>query len=452
MKLLGLGQLLPERGGALRNMSSSMHPGEHTGEIRFRVPSCLPRSTIVSAARRWKKLSIRKSRLTKANVESWEDDGVPVQSLSRNFRDAIEVARRLGFRFLWVDALCIITQGDAADWHEEAPPRCARSTDALRWWSRQLRRKIATRGFCMNAQHSRLPSSGDSGACSQPVLLLQHGPVRQRTRGANVEAVAHPQERAARQQRMDSAREGHGSSHPPLHGLRDDMGMRTVLRVRAGVGLEKRSRASGTNRGAKQTLSKKMWQDFRRGDAEVTNPGSSLHVHPPQPLLAWFNCIQEYSWRELTYAGDKLPAVAGLAGGIGARLGQYLAVGEGSSLTIEASFTAFVRESKEIDPSLAAFLNYNFFSVDTKEDYYHAGGGGGQRHLFFRIAQTGSWKLGIVSGYGHWFSRQLTTDSAAFRRVGMATISISHSSTGDPSFGERQYNFTRWERRAVKIV
>ena len=46
---------------------------------------------------------------------------LPVQSLPRTFRDAIEVAQTLGFQYLWIDCLCII-QGDRGDWDHE----CAR--------------------------------------------------------------------------------------------------------------------------------------------------------------------------------------------------------------------------------------------------------------------------------------------------------------------------------------
>jgi hypothetical protein len=46
--------------------------------------------------------------------------GVSISSLAPNFRDAISVARRLGFRYIWIDSLCII-QGSAEDWRREAP-------------------------------------------------------------------------------------------------------------------------------------------------------------------------------------------------------------------------------------------------------------------------------------------------------------------------------------------
>jgi Heterokaryon incompatibility protein (HET) len=45
--------------------------------------------------------------------------GISVEKLPRTFKDAVHVTRRLGFRSLWVDALCII-QDSTADWVAQA--------------------------------------------------------------------------------------------------------------------------------------------------------------------------------------------------------------------------------------------------------------------------------------------------------------------------------------------
>lgn len=46
--------------------------------------------------------------------------GILVSLLAPNFQDAIFATRILGFRYLWIDSLCII-QGSDKDWQDEAP-------------------------------------------------------------------------------------------------------------------------------------------------------------------------------------------------------------------------------------------------------------------------------------------------------------------------------------------
>ena len=45
--------------------------------------------------------------------------GIPITNLPATFRDACNIARRLGIRYLWIDSLCII-QDSAPDWELEA--------------------------------------------------------------------------------------------------------------------------------------------------------------------------------------------------------------------------------------------------------------------------------------------------------------------------------------------
>ncbi|RTE69011.1 hypothetical protein BHE90_016608, partial [Fusarium euwallaceae] len=55
---------------------------------------------------------------TKKNIGDREKE-FPISDLPATFRDAIEVTRQLGLRYLWIDSLCII-QGDKGDWGQEA--------------------------------------------------------------------------------------------------------------------------------------------------------------------------------------------------------------------------------------------------------------------------------------------------------------------------------------------
>lgn len=45
--------------------------------------------------------------------------GFPVSDLSKTIRDAILLTRMMGYRYLWVDAMCII-QGSSGDFHSES--------------------------------------------------------------------------------------------------------------------------------------------------------------------------------------------------------------------------------------------------------------------------------------------------------------------------------------------
>lgn len=59
---------------------------------------------------------------TRANL-SKQLQGISLNSLPKTIIDAIYLCYKLGFRFLWVDRLCII-QDDARDWEKEASRMC----------------------------------------------------------------------------------------------------------------------------------------------------------------------------------------------------------------------------------------------------------------------------------------------------------------------------------------
>jgi hypothetical protein len=58
------------------------------------------------------------TKLLKTNLTHFRKR-IPLQSLSQTFRDAIDVTRRLTFRYLWIDSLCIV-QDCADDWLKES--------------------------------------------------------------------------------------------------------------------------------------------------------------------------------------------------------------------------------------------------------------------------------------------------------------------------------------------
>ncbi|KAI0198951.1 heterokaryon incompatibility protein-domain-containing protein [Astrocystis sublimbata] len=66
----------------------------------------------------WGKSSQTATCLTPTNIEGFRTRIVE-ENLPKTHRDAFRVARSLGFRYVWIDALCIV-QGDAEDWERES--------------------------------------------------------------------------------------------------------------------------------------------------------------------------------------------------------------------------------------------------------------------------------------------------------------------------------------------
>jgi len=56
--------------------------------------------------------------LKKSNINIFQNQ-IPDSALTKTFSDAIHITQYLGFRYLWIDSLCII-QDDTADWAREA--------------------------------------------------------------------------------------------------------------------------------------------------------------------------------------------------------------------------------------------------------------------------------------------------------------------------------------------
>jgi hypothetical protein len=61
-------------------------------------------------------------RTLKENYEAHCEAIVPEQ-LSKTFREAMHATRKLGYRYIWIDSLCII-QDDGEDWAKEAATMC----------------------------------------------------------------------------------------------------------------------------------------------------------------------------------------------------------------------------------------------------------------------------------------------------------------------------------------
>ncbi|KIY02929.1 uncharacterized protein Z520_01394 [Fonsecaea multimorphosa CBS 102226] len=57
-------------------------------------------------------------RTRNSNLEQ-RCEGIPLEAFPRTLRDGVVIAKTLGFRYIWIDSLCII-QGNKLDWHQQS--------------------------------------------------------------------------------------------------------------------------------------------------------------------------------------------------------------------------------------------------------------------------------------------------------------------------------------------
>ncbi|KAF4635203.1 hypothetical protein G7Y89_g2896 [Cudoniella acicularis] len=78
-----------------------------------------PRGPYLTLSHRWG--SEDYTKLESSTIHQFQC-GIDISTLPLTFQDAIEVTRRLGFQYLWIDSLCIMQdEDDKSDWQYESP-------------------------------------------------------------------------------------------------------------------------------------------------------------------------------------------------------------------------------------------------------------------------------------------------------------------------------------------
>ncbi|KAK3936737.1 heterokaryon incompatibility protein-domain-containing protein [Diplogelasinospora grovesii] len=103
---------------------------------RLYVPGEGEEGRYIALSYRWGPSSMRRLMTTLDNMSS-HCAGIALERFPRTYRDAIRVARALGFRYLWIDSLCIV-QDSLEDWTRQSSRmadiyRNARLTLAAEW-------------------------------------------------------------------------------------------------------------------------------------------------------------------------------------------------------------------------------------------------------------------------------------------------------------------------------
>ncbi|KAF5574016.1 het domain-containing protein [Fusarium pseudoanthophilum] len=207
----------------------------------------------------------------------------------KTFRDAVNVSRKFGVRYLWIDSLCII-QGDFADWEREA----SRMADVYRGAY-----------FTIGA----IAASDDrEGFLKQRKSALWELKVFTAT-GRSIHVYLCPQD------------DKYINPHPiPLDKrgwtLQEQYLSRRMLRF--------------SNYETTWTCQEKRYRELQHKDNRILDWYTITEITQPlksyERVHKWYKMIHDYSRRKLSYDADRLPALSGLASFIARSRGaQYCA-------------------------------------------------------------------------------------------------------------------------------
>ena len=233
--------------------------------------------------------------------------GIPSSSLPLTFRDAIALTRTLGFRYIWIDSLCIV-QDSPADWEAEAAKMAlvyghaalvlgatssARSSDGF---LATARKDAATAGT-VHVQH--------------PVDWGRRVPVRYR---ACIDHFAPPHAAEPLQSRAWTFQERALARRFVSFGSRElAWECRTLLDCECDFGMARQQRPD--------VFSRAQFADSQVGRFRLMVGVAGMAERMTEPSFAhntWRMYVAApYSGRDLTFAGDKLVALSALAGVFG---------------------------------------------------------------------------------------------------------------------------------------
>ena len=212
--------------------------------------------------------------------------GISVAELPKTFQDAILVTHGLGFRYLWIDSLCIV-QDSKEDWDIE---------------SSRMQDVYACAIFNISADAALDSTSGLGTRRRQPLGV----------------AVGSPKNRDhVRVRPMFDCTDSSGVSHVP----RDKENLKHVLDTRAWV-LQERMLSPRILHFSEYEMA---WECDTCCRCECTVLPRKPAIRSFRSVLrdsqlskelgldAWFNLVGKYSTLNLTRESDKLPAIAGLA-------------------------------------------------------------------------------------------------------------------------------------------
>ncbi|KAI9686391.1 MAG: hypothetical protein M1822_003736 [Bathelium mastoideum] len=253
------------------------------------------------------------SCLLTAKTSKQFQKAIPLPTLSPNFRDAITITRKLGFRYIWIDSLCIL-QDSGSDWKRESGKmglvyRNSSVTISAMASPRSTHGILKCNQTSLSPQPVTMRLFQDKSNNAIPEVRIERSDLEEE----NLRVLDQDSPLASRgwalQELMLSPRHlFYGSNQ---------------IYWRCPKGFKS---ADGFSCGTKfpdNTSYSALTTVFHSDILRQTVPT----LYEPRTVLRdYYNLVQDYSSRRLTLGSDKLPAVSGLAGRLHLLLGGvYLA-------------------------------------------------------------------------------------------------------------------------------
>jgi len=227
-------------------------------------------------------------------------------ALPANFRDAVIITRELGYKYLWIDSLCII-QGDREDWITQS----------------SLMGSVYHNCSVMLAASGSLDSYGGMLNPRQESCALPNSPLFLSPKRKPFQILEESElgSRAwASQERILAPRIVYYSTEQIFWECRDSR------RAEASVERLSDTFQSYNKRYHDHLHAKENYANFLSKSSSTVEDDGDIYTARPE---GWFWAIQGYSRRHLTNPSDKLPALSGLAQNVfhprRATGGEYLA-------------------------------------------------------------------------------------------------------------------------------
>jgi len=317
----------------LPNRIIDVLPEDEQTPARLILPAANTIARFVALSHCWgsQDKTIGMPKLTSENQTTWQQNGIDVRSLPLNFRDAITVTRRLGIRYLWIDALCIL-QDSTVDWVAAAPkmadifgtatlvlsatsaehcdegilqPRLSTCSPLLGpskdWFLTRPKRTFTTLESEINAYHL-----SSRGWAAQERMVAQRV-LHYTPAGMIWECNTHLQSELPGVKAEENTRLIANLLAPARRRNRQDGQSDPVP-----IPMATRSRFWPYPLPQRPAKKKKNGGRLTKASGSTNSQGET-GVDAGVFLAEWSNCVTRYSSKDLTFPSDKLAAVAGLA-------------------------------------------------------------------------------------------------------------------------------------------